>query len=380
MGSTKIAEYLENYRDYIIAKTTLLEYIDESSSAGDLAVIYKHADNLLEELLASSNYVTEFTYQSLLGLKEIYENLESKISYIENSLSNFLNINTSEYSLNRINGFKNLLGSGIKYYNKLFKGYSLQQGSSNYKINPVTVKSSGNIRIETYILPKSTVAVGYDLTTNHTSTSFQEISFVNKRNEVLSKSELMSDVIPANTDKIVVLSVDHNDFVNFTKLTILENNYSRDAIIVQPAVTLPVGNLLRLHVEGSTPIGCYATAILDIQLVGDDGVVLAAGSANIGLLGDGLTLISGLESRDTKHGVIRNLNKDSITKLDTADNKYCLTQSYAEGALKYLGNNCIELPKIKAKYVKVTTTLILNSLSANKTPVIKSLIGYITDE
>lgn len=380
MSQSKISQYLDGYRDNIVTKTTLLDYIDSASSISDLVVIYKHADQMLSELAESSSYVTEFAYGSLHELVEIYDNLDSKISYIENSLSNFLNINTSEYAPKRIESFKNLLGSGLKHYNKFLNGYSLQQSSSNYKINPVSIKSSGNVRVETYILPKAIPAIGYEVHLNNNSTIFQEVSFLNNRNELLKKHEIISATVPDNTYRIIVLTVDQNTRSSYTKLSVLENTYNTTLIIPQPPVTISPGKLLRLHVEGEVPEGCYATAALDIQLLDANGVEITTGAARIGLLGDGMALVTGLEAKDPRHTVVQNLNKNLITRFETEDSKYCLTQSYADGAFKYLGNNCIELPHSKIDTIKVSTTLMLTSTNTNKTPLIRSLIGYITND
>ena len=100
-----IDSFLNEYRDYMYTKNTLMGYLDHKSTSSDIYVVVKHCISVLKELQTNMLYLDKNLIDIEREIESIFNNVFRKIEKIEDIAEGYQNLNTNELSSDTIKSF-----------------------------------------------------------------------------------------------------------------------------------------------------------------------------------------------------------------------------------------------------------------------------------
>ena len=379
-----IDSFLKEYRDYMYTKNTLLNQINNNSSASDIYVITHHCISILKELKNQMSYLDK----NLIDIEEeinlVFENVYKKIKKIEDIAEGYQNLNTNELIAESIKSFKSFNIKNRILYDKHYNGITLPRTN---KINNLTTNFIIRNNIDGKEIYKN-ISIDNDFfikvkPVDINKTIIKKVSFYSKEDLLLE--EFFNKFLikaPKDTNKIIV----HSDNVlaeasNYTELDILNDKFSKEAsVTLEEESFKKEGNLFKLNIDYILPTQCYATLKLvfkfkNLETNKNEQIIVYTSLNNTRDI-----LIRKNEAK--KGSKLKDIYNNILPLENIKNDQIVFSPEYStdEEVIKHIGNKVFNISKIKSKDFNLALSISLYSLiDETKTPIIKGLFGYVTD-
>lgn len=379
-----IDSFLNEYRDYMYTKNTLMGYLDHKSTSSDIYVVVKHCISVLKELQTNMLYLDKNLIDIEREIESIFNNVFRKIEKIEDIAEGYQNLNTNELSSDTIKSFNGFDIQNKELFDQYYKGLTLPRKNKVKSLTTNFIERNNINGKEVYkgFIDKDTFFVKI-LTEDSTKTLIKKVEIYTKQDELLDEIYDKTLIeLPKNAYQVVVYTDNTEANVpNYTRMDVLNDTFvDRASVNLKEETFLNNGKLFKLNINYSLPTQCYATLKLIFKYKNKSTNKAEQVTVYTSINNTRDVLLSKNEAKP--NAALKDIfgNEINIQNISTTDTVLSPEYSTDESKIKYLGNKVFDISKLNTKEFNLSISVDLYSLiDKNKTPIIKGLFGYVTE-
>lgn len=379
-----IDSFLNEYRDYMYTKNTLMGYLDHKSTSSDIYVVVKHCISVLKELQTNMLYLDKNLIDIEREIESIFNNVFRKIEKIEDIAEGYQNLNTNELSSDTIKSFNGFDIQNKELFDQYYKGLTLPRKNKVKSLTTNFIERNNINGKEVYkgFIDKDTFFVKI-LTEDSTKTLIKKVEIYTKQDELLDEIYDKTLIeLPKNAYQVVVYTDNTEANVpNYTRMDVLNDTFvDRASVNLKEETFLNNGKLFKLNINYSLPTQCYATLKLIFKYKNKSTNKAEQVTVYTCINNTRDVLLSKNEAKP--NAALKDIfgNEINIQNISTTDTVLSPEYSTDESKIKYLGNKVFDISKLNTKEFNLSISVDLYSLiDKNKTPIIKGLFGYVTE-
>ena len=379
-----IDSFLNEYRDYMYTKNTLMGYLDHKSTSSDIYVVVKHCISVLKELQTNMLYLDKNLIDIEREIESIFNNVFRKIEKIEDIAEGYQNLNTNELSSDTIKSFNGFDIQNKELFDQYYKGLTLPRKNKVKSLTTNFIERNNINGKEVYkgFIDKDTFFVKI-LTEDSTKTLIKKVEIYTKQDELLDEIYDKTLIeLPKNAYQVVVYTDNTEANVpNYTRMDVLNDTFAdRASVNLKEETFLNNGKLFKLNINYNLPTQCYATLKLIFKYKNKSTNKAEQVTVYTSINNTRDVLLSKNEAKP--NAALKDIfgNEINIQNISTTDTVLSPEYSTDESKIKYLGNKVFDISKLNTKEFNLSISVDLYSLiDKNKTPIIKGLFGYVTE-
>lgn len=379
-----IDSFLNEYRDYMYTKNTLMGYLDHKSTSSDIYVVVKHCISVLKELQTNMLYLDKNLIDIEREIESIFNNVFRKIEKIEDIAEGYQNLNTNELSSDTIKSFNGFDIQNKELFDQYYKGLTLPRKNKVKSLTTNFIERNNINGKEVYkgFIDKDTFFVKI-LTEDSTKTLIKKVEIYTKQDELLDEIYDKTLIeLPKNAYQVVVYTDNTEANVpNYTRMDVLNDTFvDRASVNLKEETFLNNGKLFKLNINYNLPTQCYATLKLIFKYKNKSTNKAEQVTVYTSINNTRDVLLSKNEAKP--NAALKDIfgNEINIQNISTTDTVLSPEYSTDESKIKYLGNKVFDISKLNTKEFNLSISVDLYSLiDKNKTPIIKGLFGYVTE-
>ena len=379
-----IDSFLNEYRDYMYTKNTLMGYLDHKSTSSDIYVVIKHCISVLKELQTNMLYLDKNLIDIEREIESIFNNVFRKIEKIEDIAEGYQNLNTNELSSDTIKSFNGFDIQNKELFDQYYKGLTLPRKNKVKSLTTNFIERNNINGKEVYkgFIDKDTFFVKI-LTEDSTKTLIKKVEIYTKQDELLDEIYDKTLIeLPKDAYQVVVYTDNTEANVpNYTRMDVLNDTFAdRASVNLKEETFLNNGKLFKLNINYSLPTQCYATLKLIFKYKNKSTNKAEQVTVYTSINNTRDVLLSKNEAKP--NAALKDIfgNEVNIQNISTTDIVLSPEYSTDESKIKYLGNKVFDISKLNTKEFNLSISVDLYSLiDKNKTPIIKGLFGYVTE-
>ena len=379
-----IDSFLNEYRDYMYTKNTLMNYLDHKSTSSEIYVVVKHCISVLKELQTNMLYLDKNLIDIEREIESIFNNVFRKIEKIEDIAEGYQNLNTNELSSDTIKSFNGFDIQNKELFDQYYKGLTLPRKNKVKSLTTNFIERNNINGKEVYkgFIDKDTFFIKI-LLEDPIKTLIKKVEIYTKQDELLDEIYDKTLIeLPKNAYQVVVFTdnVEAN-MPNYTRMDVLNDTFAdRASVNLKEETFLNNGKLFKLNINYSLPTQCYATLKLIFKYKNKFTNKAEQVTVYTSVNNTRDILLSKNEAKP--NAALKDIfgNEVNIQNISTTDTVLSPEYSTDESKIKYLGNKVFDISKLNTKEFNLSISVDLYSLiDKNKTPIIKGLFGYVTE-
>lgn len=379
-----IDTFLNEYRDYMFSKNTILDFINEATSPSDVYVILHASLNTLRELQTTMLFLDENLIDIEREVEELFENVYKKIDKIEEIAEGYQNLNTNELSYDDIKSFKAFNITKSSFYDEYFKALALPRRNKIRRLttNFITRENInakevfvGFIDKDTHFIkvvlidPEKSILKRVDLIGDKGQTleSIYDRSLIKVSREVVSV-EVVTDNVEKNLNSFSYIDSLNDVYVDQASIALTEEVFEKK------------GSLFKINIDSEIPTQCEATLKITTQFKDRVSNKLKRESVYINLKNSREVILTKIESKPG--ATLKDIYGNSLSIQDLDSNDLVLGPEFStdEVSIKHKGNKVFDISGMNTEEFSITASITLYSfIDQNQTPKIKGMYGYVTE-
>ena len=379
-----IDTFLNEYRDYMFSKNTILDFINDATSPSDVYVILHASLNTLRELQTTMLFLDENLIDIEREVEELFENVYKKIDKIEEIAEGYQNLNTNELSYDDIKSFKAFNITKSSFYDEYFKALALPRRNKIRRLttNFITRENInakevfvGFIDKDTHFIkvilidPEKSILKRVDLIGDKGQTleSIYDRSLIKVSREVVSV-EVVTDNVEKNLNSFSYIDSLNDVYVDQANIALTEEVFEKK------------GSLFKINIDSEIPTQCEATLKITTQFKDRVSNKLKRESVYINLKNSREVILTKIESKPG--ATLKDIYGNSISIQDLDSNDLVLGPEFStdEVSIKHKGNKVFDISGMNTEEFSITASITLYSfIDQNQTPKIKGMYGYVTE-
>ena len=379
-----IDSFLNEYRDYMYTKNTLMGYLDHKSTSSDIYVVVKHCISVLKELQTNMLYLDKNLIDIEREIESIFNNVFRKIEKIEDIAEGYQNLNTNELSSDTIKSFNGFDIQNKELFDQYYKGLTLPRKNKVKSLTTNFIERNNINGKEVYkgFIDKDTFFVKI-LMEDPTKTLIKKVEIYTKQDELLDEIYDKTLIeLPKDAYQVVVYTDNTEANVpNYTRMDVLNDTFAdRASVNLKEETFLNNGKLFKLNINYNLPTQCYATLKLIFKYKNKSTNKAEQVTVYTSINNTRDVLLRKNEAKP--NAALKDIfgNEVNIQNISTTDIVLSPEYSTDKSKIKYLGNKVFDISKLNTKEFNLSISVDLYSLiDKNKTPIIKGLFGYVTE-
>lgn len=379
-----IDTFLNEYRDYMFSKNTILDFINDATSPSDVYVILHASLNTLRELQTTMLFLDENLIDIEREVEELFENVYKKIDKIEEIAEGYQNLNTNELSYDDIKSFKAFNITKSSFYDEYFKALALPRRNKIRRLttNFITRENInakevfvGFIDKDTHFIkvvlidPEKSILKRVDLIGDKGQTleSIYDRSLIKVSREVVSV-EVVTDNVEKNLNSFSYIDSLNDVYVDQASIALTEEVFEKK------------GSLFKINIDSEIPTQCEATLKITTQFKDRVSNKLKRESVYINLKNSREVILTKIESKPG--ATLKDIYGNSVSIQDLDSNDLVLGPEFStdEVSIKHKGNKVFDISGMNTEEFSITASITLYSfIDQNQTPKIKGMYGYVTE-
>lgn len=379
-----IDTFLNEYRDYMFSKNTILDFINDATSPSDVYVILHASLNTLRELQTTMLFLDENLIDIEREVEELFENVYKKIDKIEEIAEGYQNLNTNELSYDDIKSFKAFNITKSSFYDEYFKALALPRRNKIRRLitNFITRENInakevfvGFIDKDTHFIkvvlidPEKSILKRVDLIGDKGQTleSIYDRSLIKVSREVVSV-EVVTDNVEKNLNSFSYIDSLNDVYVDQASIALTEEVFEKK------------GSLFKINIDSEIPTQCEATLKITTQFKDRVSNKLKRESVYINLKNSREVILTKIESKPG--ATLKDIYGNSLSIQDLDSNDLVLGPEFStdEVSIKHKGNKVFDISGMNTEEFSITASITLYSfIDQNQTPKIKGMYGYVTE-
>lgn len=379
-----IDTFLNEYRDYMFSKNTILDFINDATSPSDVYVILHASLNTLRELQTTMLFLDENLIDIEREVEELFENVYKKIDKIEEIAEGYQNLNTNELSYDDIKSFKAFNITKSSFYDEYFKALALPRRNKIRRLttNFITRENInakevfvGFIDKDTHFIkvvlidPEKSILKRVDLIGDKGQTleSIYDRSLIKVSREVVSV-EVVTDNVEKNLNSFSYIDSLNDVYVDQASIALTEEVFEKK------------GSLFKINIDSEIPTQCEATLKITTQFKDRVSNKLKRESVYINLKNSREVILTKIESKPG--ATLKDIYGNSVSVQDLDSNDLVLGPEFStdEVSIKHKGNKVFDISGMNTEEFSITASITLYSfIDQNQTPKIKGMYGYVTE-